>query len=451
MKLRYILYSILLLSLNACDRFLDEKPDIAMLVPKTLADCELLLNDYVTLNMSSPVSGEIGIDDYYLMSKSWQAITKPEQKNAYIWRDAVYDDNQQWQKPYKTVYLSNQIMEIVADIEGGRNTDAYKKVLGAAHFFRAFAFHQITEVFAPAYQQSTASSELGIPLRLSAGIDEPSVRANLEDTYAQILKDYNVAIQHLPKFESIIGRPHKATAYAGMARAYLDMGKFAEAYAYADSSLALRSELLDFNKLKAYDEYPIPANNVEVLLSAIIGNAGPLGMARALVADDVYNSYHTRDLRKTMFFEMNDVPEDSYAYKGSYDNGYNSLFVGFTSSEMYLVRAEAAARTGKIDQALQDLNSLLEKRWRATYYTPSVERDPNLLLDLILKERRKELLFKGRRWADLKRLNLEPRYAKKLIRNIDGKEYSIEPNDPKYAFRIPETVINLSKVVQNKR
>lgn len=451
MKPFHLLYCSFLLLSSSCNKFLDEKPDIKMAVPKTLADCELLLNDYTTMNMSYPISGEIGVDDYYLDTDTWASLPKIEQRNAYIWVDDPYDDAVQWQKPYKTVYLSNQILEILADLKVEKGSMAHRKAIGAAYFFRAFAFHQLAEVFAPAYTQATASTTYGIPLRLKAGIDEASVRADLQQTYDRIIADYNAAIQYLPVSEQLIGRPHKAAAYAGMARVYLGMGRFAEAYAYADSCLTLKSQLMDFNHLSTFDELPIPQYNVEVLFSAIVGNAGPLAMTRALVDPTLYDSYQARDLRKKVFFQMNEYPEGSYAYKGNYDNGYSNLFVGLTTSEIFLIRCEAAVRTGKVDQALDDLNRLLQARWRTGYYVPITERDPEILLDLLLAERRKELLFRGRRWADLKRLNLEPRFAKQLLRKVGGKEYRLEPNDPKYAFRIPETVIRLSNIPQNKR
>ena len=170
--------------LVSCSKFLEEKPDQKMVIPKTLKDAELLLNDYSNFNTGYPVSGEWGTDDYFIAGSYWDELSNPEQKSAYVWADKQYDDVTQWQSPYRVVYLANQVLAMLSDLQELQHEDQYKKVLGTAYFFRAFAFHQVTEVFAPAYSVSTAGTALGIPLRLSADMDITSVRASLAETYS---------------------------------------------------------------------------------------------------------------------------------------------------------------------------------------------------------------------------------------------------------------------------
>ncbi|WP_400261325.1 RagB/SusD family nutrient uptake outer membrane protein [Sphingobacterium sp. SG20118] len=320
-----------------------------------------------------------------------------------------------------------------------------------AYFFRAFAFQQLVEVFAPAYQAKTASSEMGIPLRLSPNMDEPSVRATVQATYDQIVQDYKEASYRLPIDEEIKGRPSRASAYAGLARTYLVMGKFEEAYAYADSCLQLNSTLMDFNDLKSGNSLPIARFNSEVLFAAISATSGPMNLNNGLVDSTLYKSYAPADLRKVVFFRLNTYPLDSYGFKGSYDNSMANLFVGFTTSEIYFIKAEAAARIGKIDAALGALNTLGESRYEWGKYVAVTEQNPLSLLTLILKERQKELVFRGRRWSDLKRLNLDPRFQKTLTREMHGVTYQLEPNSRTYAYRLPEIVVNNGKIPQNKR
>ena len=117
----------------------------------------------------------------------------------------------------------------------------------------------------------------------------------------------------------------------------------------------------------------------------------------------------------------------------------------------YLIRAESAARAGEVNQALSDINMLLKNRIDPNYFTPVVENDPDKLLRIILAERRKELIFRGQRWSDLKRLNQDERFKKTLVRVIDGEEYRLEPNSLKYAHLIPDLVISESGMTQNKR
>ncbi|GGH10419.1 membrane protein [Sphingobacterium alkalisoli] len=452
MKNIYAIIGLVSSSLNfSCSEFLDEKPDIKMVVPKSLTDVELLLNDYAAMNMGYPLLGEWATDDYYLTKQSWEAIANQDQRNAYIWKDEPYEDAVQWQRPYKTVYIANQVLEILSGLPKTGDPPTYQRVYGAAHFFRAFAFHQLLEVYAPAYDSSTAGVELGIPLRLSPDIDGSVGRANLSDSYGQVLSDYRIAISNLPGNEGRKGQPHKAAAHAGLARAYLYMGMFAEAYLHADSAIQLSPELMDYNKLKETDNFPVPRFNGEVLFPAMSTNAGPMGFTIALVDSTLYASYAESDLRRTIFFRSNAAPTGSYLYRGNYDRTSAQLFVGLTTSEIYLIKAEAAVRVGKSAEALLALNTLLKKRWELNSFVDIEEADAGRLLAIILQERRKELLFRGRRWADLKRLNTEGAFQKTLVRKIGDQQYTLEPNSPKYAVRLPESVVRIGNLQQNKR
>ncbi|WP_270088439.1 RagB/SusD family nutrient uptake outer membrane protein [Sphingobacterium sp. SYP-B4668] len=434
---------------SSCADFLDKKPDIKLVVPKTLADADLLLNDYGTMNGNYPVFGEIGTDDYYLTEQRWGGVSNYEQRMAYIWADEPYMDILQWQRPYKVVYIANQVLDILRKLQD--NSEGYRRVRGTAHFYRAFAFHQLTEIYSPAYSATTAGHELGIPLRLTPEVDGKSVRASLEDTYERIVADLGVAVADLPVVEVVRGRPHKASAYAALARVYLDKGDFEQAYRYADSCLVLRPELLDFNNLSVTANFPMTRFNVEVLFPALATGAAPMGAAVALMDTLLYASYSNDDLRKKAFFRPNNNPLNTQYYKGSYDQS-NTLFFGITTSEVYLIKAETACRIGKLGEAKDAIDKLLRSRWdKDAVYAPISELDGEQLLRSILDERRKELVFRGRRWADLKRLNLEPRFQTTLKRTIGDKTYTLAPNDLRYAYRISETVLELSGIQQNKR
>ncbi|MEZ0454436.1 RagB/SusD family nutrient uptake outer membrane protein [Sphingobacterium thalpophilum] len=452
MKLYYHYFIVWVGLLTGCNSFLDRKSDIHMTIPKSLDDAKLLLNDYTNLTGGFPIYGELGTDDYYVTDATWNAASSLDQRNAYIWADEPYTDAIQWQRPYKSVYVANQVLDILKGINAADNMEEYARCKGAAHFIRAYSFHLLTELHCPAYTINTAPNDFGIPLRLEPGIDRKSNRANLKDTYDQIISDFKSAASYLPIVESVRGRPFKASAYAGLARAYLDMGDYDNAYLYADSCLRLKPELIDFNSLKATDPLPIPKFNIEVLYSALSTTLGIMGANFALMDKDLYNSYHANDLRKGIFFKATNNPPNSFLFKGSYDKSSANIFMGLTTSEVYLIKAEAACRIGYMKEALACTNKLLENRWnKNTTYEEITENDPDKLLSLIVNERRKELLFRGRRWADLKRLNLDPRFQKTLIRTLGEEKYSLAPNSPKYAYRLSETVINLAGLPQNKR
>src|SRR5690606_21974058 len=112
-------------------------------------------------------------------------------------------------------------------------------------------------------------------------------------------------------------------------------------------------------------------------------------------------------------------------------------------------------RAGRTPEAMEHLNHLLSNRWAADHFAPLQVSGSEECLRLILEERRKELLSRGVRWSDLRRLNKDPRFAKTLVRVIDNGSnpttYTLPPNDPRYVFLIPQEVIRITGMQQNLR
>ena len=106
---------------------------------------------------------------------------------------------------------------------------------------------------------------------------------------------------------------------------------------------------------------------------------------------------------------------------------------------MLITRAEANARMGNTEAARNDLNRLMANRWQKDKYKPVSINNPQELLEKIVGERRKELVARGIRWGDLKRLNQEVRFEKVLKRNVNGKEYTLLPHDSRYALPLPDS------------
>jgi len=114
------------------------------------------------------------------------------------------------------------------------------------------------------------------------------------------------------------------------------------------------------------------------------------------------------------------------------------------------MRAECFARAGNTAAALNDLNTLIQKRWKTGTFIPFTAANPQQALNIILTERRKELIFRDLRWIDIKRLNKEGA-AIIIKRIINGQTYQLEPNDNRYALPLPLDIINLTGIQQNPR
>lgn len=436
---------------GSCKEYLDYKPNIKMAIPKTLEDAELLLNNYSDMNMGYPNQREISSDDYFLTYNNWLAMTEIDHRNLYCWNNEPLTDVMPWQGSYKVVYIANQVIDLLGKLDPNMDAVKWKQLKGSAHFFRAFAFHQLLSTYTVAYNKDLAVSELGIPIRDNPNIDERVPRSSQRAGYDQVISDLKLAAASLPNHVVGQGLPNKVASYAALARVYFDMQDYEHAYLFADAALQENVSLLDYNDLIPIDDLPFSRFNKEVIFPATASYSEAFGEYYCYVDTLLYESYHKNDLRRELFFKISPSDPKYMTFKGSYDNSFGSPFIGLTTPELYFIRAECAVRRNDLEIAISDMNKLLERRWVKGAYVQVDERDPNRLLSLILKERRKELVFRGLRWTDLKRLNLDPKFRTTLKRNLDGKLYQLEPNSFSYGILLPLDAINIGGLIQNKR
>ena len=118
--------------------------------------------------------------------------------------------------------------------------------------------------------------------------------------------------------------------------------------------------------------------------------------------------------------------------------------MGITTSEMYLVAAECEARQGNIGRAMELLNKLRNNRIVDNKALTAANREE--ALKLVLEERRREFALTGlTRFIDLKRLNLDSRFAKTVVHHVVGKDLTLPPNDPRWALPIPARPLRFNK------
>lgn len=442
---------LLSLGLLSCKKYLDETPDKKLVVPYTLADLQALL-DYPSVMMQDPTSDEASADNYYLTTATFLSFSEEGHRRKYTWQpDYIFEVNgvgNDWFDAYRKVYYCNVVLDHVESTGLTPQTQATRNdVKGQALLVRARCFLQLANVFAPAYDAATASTDMGIPLRLNADFTETSVRASVEQTYGQVLNDLKTAVTLLPKKGLHVYRASGTAAYGLLARTYLAMRNYQMAGLYADSCLQLSPALLNYNSLNAAATYPVPQFNTEVILYNA-SNSVPLLQSNAKVDSVLYNSYAANDCRKTVFFRDNG--NGTYAFKGSYDGATGNLFSGIATDEMYLTRAECYARAGNKTAALTDLNTLLQMRMKTGTFVAVTSADAVEALAKILTERRKELVMRFVRWMDIKRLNKE-NAGITLKRVVNNQTYTLAPNDLRYALPIPEYIINITGMAQNPR
>lgn len=446
-----------LLVITGCTKdYLDKRPNQSLLVPVTNEDFQKLLdapfqsylNTYTGLN-------EIASDNFTADDATLLSLDAVE-RNAYLWEKDIFQGAaaNDWNQPYRAIFTCNVVLEGLEKLPDNPANSVSKNIRGSALYYRAIAFYTLAQEFAAAYDPSAASVVPGIPIRLTGDINTIARRGTLEQTYRQIISDLETAAELLPATVTIKNRPTKTAALAVLARTYQTMGNYDMALKNAASALANYSKLIDYNILtpSGYDSpFPLllPNGNDEALVYGNLVGYSFFIEPGVFVSQELYDSYDDNDLRKTVFFA--DQGNGGYNYVGSYIGDYSSLFAGPATDELLLIRAECYARAGQATAALKDLNSLLIKRWRTGTFVPVTATDATEALKIVLIERRKELIGRGLRWTDLRRLNQDSRFSKTLTKTNNGITRQLLPTDKRYTFPIPQDEISRSGIEQNER
>src|SRR5690606_8790644 len=175
------------------------------------------------------------------------------------------DDNSTiWLSTYQSQYYANTIINNVMESTAGSESDK-RGVLAEAMTIRAMNYLNLLTVFSNAYSPEVNPEDLGVPIVTSINVTESiPPRATLNACFSLIIEDLKQAIEWLPESQRNRWRVTKYTAAAVLARTYLYIQDYQNAYTYASMALQSHQEnkLLDYNTL---EEFPILEQNSEKL------------------------------------------------------------------------------------------------------------------------------------------------------------------------------------------
>ena len=400
-------------------------------------------------------------------------------------------ENDNWTEIYRLINVANNI--IYSDQKVPNSTDAEKigvlKVDGEAHFLRAYYYFWLVNLYGKPYNASTASTDLGVPLKLSEKVEDKIFqRSTVQEIYDQVLTDLNQAESDLSQTgtQTSIYRADVTVVRFLLSRVYLYMQNWKKAAEYAQEVIDVHPDLEDLNALSSTGSF-LSKSSDETIFS-MGGNSLPCIISYKdkgfQISDDLYNSFDDHDLRKTKLFwhyanftgytklapegDIINPSEASYyldAYNSAWGNSYSDVsdkFL-FRSAEAYLIKAEADAYLNKEDEARSLLNTLRANRYVDNYQVTATGKD---LVEMIRDERRKELALEGQRWFDLRRYGVCEKYPESKQITHDYYYYTdrnstvktechtfvLESNDKAYVLPIPQEVINFNTgMINNER
>lgn len=460
-KVQYGLYSLLAIfmmaSCNKREEFLGQKPNQNQVTLSSLDILGKLLDNSNIFNSQADVlMGQVSSDDYFITNDDWLSVGPyPQEQYGYIWAKDIFPieySPQDWMGSYVQVYYANTILEALDNIpQSDDNKTEWARIKGSALFYRGYAHFKVMQIFTLPYDKDQADQLQGIPIRLHSDINQISVRSSQQYGYDQIIADIKEAAALLPNQAGAATRPSKPAAYGMLSRIYLSLSDYENAWLYADSFWGQYNTLTDFNKLEPTDwaiNPPTAPYLSEDVFHTTFGGFNVISRNTAIVDSTLYDMYDTEDLRRSCYFN---IRNGARRFRGSFEFREGNLYSGITTGEILLNRAEANIRLNKIQEGINDVNTLLRKRYRTGHFTDLTATTKSAALTIVLNERRKELCFRGIRWLDLRRLNKTPEHAVTLKRILGTQEYTLPPNDPRYALPIPYNEVLVSGIPQNIR
>lgn len=357
-----------------------------------------------------------------------------------------------WANGYTGISRANNVIFLLDTKSFPEATQAFKDQLrGEALFLRAVAHFELVRLFAKPYTNDP-TNDPGVPLRIipittpeQAKIPVP--RAKVAVVYAQVIQDLKDAIELLPASNG--NRANKIAAKAYLARVLFNKEDYSGAYDYANDVITNSGVVSDTNITAPFrmidtdagdnDKYKTRGVLFQVYSpSSSYDASGTLrGTFWNTSASAVYmpftnsgsNSIYTALINNGgKRLQLVEAPTGEIPFSTKWQGQLYMNVPIIRLAEMYLTRAEAGLRAGKVDAttAAADVNYVRNLAGLSTFTTVTLED--------IQAERRVELVMEGDRFHELRRLK----------QNVKSNPF----NSSDLLLKIPDSETNANSAIE---
>ena len=317
-----------------------------------------------------------------------------------------------WGAAYNAINRANNVIAAIPTVTVGMDPGESEMLAGEAHFIRALSYFNLVKFFG------------GVPLITEPEwVVTPDVnvpRSTEAQIWTFIESELAAAIAGLPSALDGVqprGRATMEAAQALLARAHLYQREWTQAYNLADAVISSGAFALEPDYGSLFD-YRAEGNAEEILSvtfsvtdpnalafwfypSSLGGRRGFAPSTAGTTSQPLLTAFEAGDERRPLAFQGS----GNSAYGNKYTDvatGTDDVYV-LRLAEMYLIRAEAAARLNNLAQAIDDVNTIRNRAGVADL-PATVDTQEEVLLAVLL-ERRRELFYEGHRFFDLKRFS----------------------------------------------
>ncbi|WDF61846.1 RagB/SusD family nutrient uptake outer membrane protein [Flavobacterium sp. KACC 22758] len=356
-----------------------------------------------------------------------------------------------YNQAYSYINRWNTIISLVDNSKGDENIKRLAKA--EAKIYRAYDHFLLVNTYAKGYDPQTAAADGGICIMEKFDLETQPSKSTVAQVYDFIQRDIEDALPYLEEKPVDVYHPSLAFAYAFKAKVHLFKREIAQAQAAAEKSLSYNNQIFDmvaYNKQGGPTAAAVPAaNNIEVLSYMYMTGYNEMNFGQLyIISPELRTLFGTNDARFNLFFNTTSTTNldqgSGTAYWGTQYTRFFYPTVGMKTTEVYLILAECYARDNKLNEAVGVLNTLRAKRILSGTVNLTVPATRKETMDLVINERRKELLFGFNRFFDLKRLNTETEFAKTVTRvfplvnkTVPQKTYTLQPNSRLYIIPFP--------------
>ncbi len=497
MKIKKIILSFMVLSfmVSSCEKdFLETAPTDALsagVMFDSYAGAQLALNGmYAKMFYYGTQGGRLGhhgagyfgnVLDIDLMGEDMARWDR-----GYGWYTATYGwishrtpdggvNGGRWSFFYELINNANIILFYADEIDDA-TAGEIANVKAQALVMRALCYHWVVQKHAKPYH--TGVDNPGVPI-YTEPTQEGHPRASVGEVYDRITQDLEDAITYFnatadPMAQRHISHSTLAVAYGLQARVALTMHDFGTAISAADNAIANAPGSLFtpadfasnpdqlFNNASASEWFwgfvineeqtPYYASFISHMDARYMSYASLGG--QVMLNHELYDAMTPTDVRRGLWVSPEEAVEGD-DYLMAYNNKKflatdisapmaSDLHV-MRLAEMYLIKAEAAARSGDDGTAQSALNDLVSNRDPAFDGTTNTG---DALIEEIMFHRRIELWGEGFRYFDLKRTDTPLRRTAAQghamgLANI----HNVDPGDPRWEWYIPQDEIDANDAI----
>lgn len=432
---------------TSCEDYLNIQPK-GKRIPKSFVDFEAMLRDEYACHRNVIINAQNLMNNRFVTQSSLGYY--PLYKANFHWEEATdrvalnKSDETTYYNGYQAISTFNLVIENILNVPDGTDESRHE-VYAQAQVLRAMNYFILANYYADTYDAQTASTKLSVPLILSANVNAPYTQVTIQKIYDFMITSIKEAIPYLKEESATVLHPNLGTAYAMLARIYLQMSNYEKALENANLALNQNDVLYDWTAYyKSYESQILNATSYTRTPSPFGFNYpetynfrhGSANSATGLESIPVERAAKFED--GDAFFLSNwkyrSVGADTYFY-GTTTGYFN--WGGLTTTEMYLIKAECLARAGQINNAMDMLDLVRIKRILPEKYHPSSAANLAEAIQKIRRTKDDAMILSIVAFGDARRFNKEGTYATTLTKQLNGATISLSPTSHMWTMPFP--------------